>query len=154
MSNRRMLALSLSGVLALAACSSGGGAATSAPSSAAPSESAAASGSASASAGGATDCTVAVSWNNYQQPRWAKADEPAMKKAIEDAGGKYIRADANLKMEQQLTDIDSMIGQGAKVLIVLAQDTKLIQPAIDKAKAAKIGVIGYDRLIEDPEVLY
>jgi D-xylose transport system substrate-binding protein len=99
-------------------------------------------------------CTVGVSWNNYQQPRWAKADEPAMKKAIEDAGGKYIRADANLKMEQQLTDIDSMIGQGAKVLIVLAQDTKLIQPAIEKAKAAGIGVIGYDRLIEDPNVLY
>jgi D-xylose transport system substrate-binding protein len=77
-----------------------------------------------------------------------------MKKAIEDAGGKYIRADANLKMEQQLTDIDSMIGQGAKVLVVLAQDTKLIQPAIDKAKAANIPVIGYDRLIEDPAVLY
>ncbi len=113
-----------------------------------------ASGSPSASGGGAAGCTVGVSWNNYQQPRWAKADEPAMKKAIEDAGGKYIRADANLKMEQQLTDIDSMIGQGAKVLIVLAQDTKLILPAIEKAKAANIPVIGYDRLIEDPAVLY
>ena len=91
-----------------------------------------------------------MSWNNYQQPRWAKADEPAMKKAIEAAGGKYIRADANLKMEQQLTDIDNMIGQGAKVLIILAQDTKLIQPAIEKAKTAGIPVIAYDRLIEDP----
>ena len=40
-----------------------------------------------------------------------------MKKAIEDAGGTYIRADANLKMEQQLTDIDQMIGKGAKVLV-------------------------------------
>jgi D-xylose transport system substrate-binding protein len=133
-----------------AACSSSG-------SSGAPSGSAAASAGASAAGSGAgvgAGCTVGVSWNNYQQPRWAKADEPAMKKAIEDAGGKYIRADANLKMEQQLTDIDSMIGQGAKVLVVLAQDTKLIQPAIDKAKAANIPVIGYDRLIEDPNVLY
>ena len=137
---RRMAPLLAVLAVFAAACSSSGG-------SAAPS--AAASG-----AGVGAGCTVGVSWNNYQQPRWAKADEPAMKKAIEDAGGKYIRADANLKMEQQLTDIDSMIGQGAKVLIILAQDTKLILPAIEKAKAAGIPVIGYDRLIEDPAVLY
>jgi D-xylose transport system substrate-binding protein len=131
----------LVGVVAIlaAACSSGGG-------SAAP--------SAAGSGASAAGCTVGVSWNNYQQPRWAKADEPAMKKAIEDAGGKYIRADANLKMEQQLTDIDTMIGQGAKVLIILAQDTKLILPAVAKAKAANIPVIAYDRLIEDPAALY
>jgi D-xylose transport system substrate-binding protein len=115
------------------------------------------SGSPAASAGGsaaASDCVVGVSWNNYQQPRWAKADEPAMKTAIESAGGTYIRADANLKMEQQLTDIDSMIGQGAKVLIILAQDTKLILPAVQKASDAGIPVIAYDRLIEDPKALY
>jgi D-xylose transport system substrate-binding protein len=138
------LLVGLVAVVAAACSSSSGG-----------SPAASAGGSAAAGGSGvAAGCTVGVSWNNYQQPRWAKADEPAMKKAIEDAGGKYIRADANLKMEQQLTDIDSMIGQGAKVLVVLAQDTKLIQPAIEKAKAAGIGVIGYDRLIEDPSVLY
>ena len=136
----------LVGVVALvaAACSSGSGG----------SPAASAGGSAAAAGSGGAGCTVGVSWNNYQQPRWAKADEPAMKKAIEDAGGKYIRADANLKMEQQLTDIDSMIGQGAKVLIILAQDTKLILPAVEKAKAAGIPVIGYDRLIEDESALY
>jgi D-xylose transport system substrate-binding protein len=114
-------------------------------------------GSPAASSGGsaaAGACTVGVSWNNYQQPRWAKADEPAMKKAIEAGGGTYIRADANLKMEQQLTDIDQMIGKGAKVLVILAQDTKLILPAVAKAKAANIAVIAYDRLIEDPAALY
>ena len=154
MSNRRMLALSLSGVLALAACSSGGGAATSAPSSAAPSESAAASGSASASAGGATDCTVAVSWNNYQQPRWAKNDQPNIKKTVEDGGGTYIDADANLSNEQQLTDINNLIGQGAKVLILLGQDTKAVLPGVQAAKDAGVKVIAYDRLIEDPDIFY
>ena len=154
MSNRRMLALSLSGVLALAACTSGGGAATSAPSSAAASESAAASGSASASAGGATDCTVAVSWNNYQQPRWAKNDQPNIKKTVEDGGGKYIDADANLSNEQQLTDINNLIGQGAKVLILLGQDTKAVLPGVQAAKDAGVKVIAYDRLIEDPDIFY
>src|SRR5262245_18386120 len=99
-----------------------------------------------------TGCTVGVSWNNYQQPRWAKADEPAIKKAIEAKGGKYIRTDAQDKEDQQLADIDILISQGAKVLIVLAKDIKAILPAIEKAKAANIPVIGYDRLIEHPSV--
>jgi len=138
--NRKVAPLIAAFVVLAAACSSGSGSS--------PGTSTAPGGSAAAG------CTVGVSWNNYQQPRWAKADEPAMKKAIEDAGGKYLRADANLKMEQQLTDIDSMIGQGAKVLIILAQDTKLILPAVQKAKTAGIPVIAYDRLIEDPSALY
>jgi hypothetical protein len=57
----------------------------------------------SAPAGGsgaaATGCTVGVSWNNYSQERWKKADEPAMQKAIAAGGGSYIRADANDKAE-------------------------------------------------------
>ena len=107
-----------------------------------------------ASGGGSADCTVGVSWNNYQQPRWAKADEPAMKKAIEDGGGTYIRTDAQDKEDQQLTDIDNLISQGADVLIVLAKDNVAILPAIQKAKDAGIPVIGYDRLIADESVFY
>ena len=95
-----------------------------------------------------------MSWNNYSQERWKKADEPAMQKAIAAGGGSYIRADANDKAEQQLTDIDSLINQGAKVLIVLAKDDKGILPAIAKAKTAGIPVIAYDRLIEDDSTFY
>src|SRR4051794_27572888 len=102
----------------------------------------------------ATGCKVGVSWNNYSQERWKKADEPAMQAAIAAGGGSYIRADANDKAEQQLTDIDSLINQGAKVLIVLAKDDKGILPAIAKAKTAGIPVIAYDRLIEDESTFY
>jgi D-xylose transport system substrate-binding protein len=99
-------------------------------------------------------CTVGVSWNNFQQPRWAAHDKPNIQKTVEAAGGTYIDADANLNVEQQATDIDTMISKGAKVLIVLAQDTKAVLPEIAKAKQAGIPVIAYDRLIEDPSVLY
>lgn len=102
----------------------------------------------------AAGCVVGVSWNNYQQERWKKADEPNIQKAIADGGGSYIRADARDNSEQQITDIDTLINQGAKVLIVLAKDAEAIRPAIDKAKTAGIPVIGYDRLIEDPAVFY
>ena len=99
-------------------------------------------------------CVVGVSWNNFQQPRWAAHDEPNLKKVVEDGGGSYIRADANLSSEQQLTDVDTLISQGAQVLILLAQDNKAILPALTKAKDAGIPVIAYDRLIEDPSILY
>ena len=112
------------------------------------------SGSAGGGAGAGAGCTVGVSWNNFQQPRWAAHDKPAIQKTVETAGGKYIDADANLSNEQQATDIDTMISKGAKVLIVLAQDTKAVLPAIAKAKQANIPVIAYDRLIEDTSALY
>jgi D-xylose transport system substrate-binding protein len=154
MINRRLAALLTVAAIAFAACSSSGGSA--APSTAASSAPSAAASSA-ASAGGsaaAGACTVGVSWNNFQQPRWAAHDKPNIQKTVEAGGGTYIDADANLVNEQQATDIDTMISKGAKVLIVLAQDTKAVLPSIKKANDAGIPVIAYDRLIEDPTALY
>jgi D-xylose transport system substrate-binding protein len=99
-------------------------------------------------------CTVGVSWNNFQQPRWAATDKPNMQSVIEAGGGTFIDFDANLDNLQQLTDIDTLINQGADVLVILAQDNKAILPAIEKANQEGIPVIAYDRLIEDPSVLY
>jgi D-xylose transport system substrate-binding protein len=101
-----------------------------------------------------TECTVGVSWNNFEQPRWAATDQPNIQQVVEDAGGTYIDADATNSNEQQLTDVDQLISQGANVLIVLAQDQNAILPALQQAKDNGIPVIAYDRLIEDPEVLY
>jgi D-xylose transport system substrate-binding protein len=143
MANRRFAALIAVAAVAFAACSSSG--ATSAP--------AASSGGGGASAA-AGACTVGVSWNNFQQPRWAAHDQPNIKKTVEAGGGTYIDADANLSNEQQLTDIDTLISKGAKVLILLAQDNKAVLPGLKKATDAGIPVIAYDRLIEDPSVLY
>ena len=102
----------------------------------------------------AAGCLVGVSWNNYTQERWAKADEPNIQKAVTAGGGTYTRTDARDNSEQQLTDVESLINQGAKVLIILAKDAEAIKPAIEKAKTANIPVIAYDRLIEDPKALY
>jgi len=65
---RRQLAVLATGfTLLVSACGGGGGGA--------------ATGSAAAA------CTVGVSWNNYQEERWAKWDEPAIKAAISAGGG-------------------------------------------------------------------
>jgi D-xylose transport system substrate-binding protein len=96
---------------------------------------------------------VGVSWSNFQEERW-KTDEAAMKAALEAAGNKYISADAQTSAAKQLTDVESLIAQGANALIVLAQDSEAIAPAIEKATAEGIPVIGYDRLIENPDAYY
>ena len=97
--------------------------------------------------------TIGVSWSNFQEERW-KTDEAAMKSAIEAAGDKYISADAQSSASKQLTDIESLIAQGANAIIVLAQDSSAIGPAVEKAIAENIPVVGYDRLIENKDVFY
>ncbi|MCF3638872.1 D-xylose ABC transporter substrate-binding protein [Rhizobium sp. TRM95111] len=97
--------------------------------------------------------TVGVSWSNFQEERW-KTDEAAIKAALEAAGDKYISADAQSSAAKQLTDVESLIAQGANAIIVLAQDSEAIGPAIEKAAAEGIPVVGYDRLIENPAAFY
>lgn len=101
----------------------------------------------------AKDKVIGVSWSNFQEERW-KTDEAAMKAAIEAAGDKYISADAQSSAAKQLTDVESLISQGANALIILSQDASAIGPAVEKALAEGIPVVGYDRLIENKEVFY
>ena len=105
-------------------------------------------------AGGDGDCVVGMSWNNYNEERWAKHDEPAMKAAIEAGGCTYIPADAGSSEEQQITDVENLISQGANVVIILAQNTQAILPAVQSATDQGIPVIAYDRLIEDANTFY
>ena len=138
---RRLLALLALSVLLLAACSNddnGGGGST---------------GGGGASGGG--DVTVGVSWNNFNEERWAKFDEPAIQQALEDCGGaKYISTDAGSSAEQQLADVENLISQGANAIIILAQDGEAILPAVQSALDQGIPVVAYDRLIENPGALY
>ena len=104
--------------------------------------------------GGGGDCVVGVSWNNYQEERWAKFDEPAIKEAVEAGGGTYVSNDAKSSAETQATNVENLISQGANVLIVLAQDGTAIKPSVANAVSNGVPVIAYDRLIEDEGALY
>jgi len=106
--------------------------------------------------GGATgeELTVGVSWNNYNEERWAKWDEPGIQEALQAGGAEYISTDAGSSAEQQLADVENLISQGADALIILAQDGTAILPAVQSALDQGIPVIAYDRLIENPGALY
>lgn len=97
--------------------------------------------------------TVGVSWSNFQEERW-KTDEGAIKSALEAAGATYVSADAQSSSAKQLSDVENLIAQGVDALIILAQDSAAIGPAVDAAAAEGIPVVGYDRLIEDGRAFY
>jgi D-xylose transport system substrate-binding protein len=101
----------------------------------------------------AQDLTVGVSWSNFQEERW-KTDEAAIVAALEAAGAAYVSADAQSSSSKQLADVESLIASGADALIILAQDSAAIGPAVEAAANEGIPVIGYDRLIEDPRAFY
>ena len=92
----------VAGVMAVVFAACGGSTATTAPATAAPATEApatAAPASEAPASEAAAACTVGVSWNNFQEERWAKWDEPAIKAAIEAGGGKYISTDAESSAE-------------------------------------------------------
>lgn len=97
--------------------------------------------------------TVGVSWSNFQEERW-KTDEAAIVAALEAAGATYVSTDAQSSSAKQLSDIESLMAQGVDALIVLAQDTQAVIPAVQAAADEGIPVIAYDRLIEDPRAFY
>ncbi|MCA8883877.1 MAG: D-xylose ABC transporter substrate-binding protein [Rhodobacteraceae bacterium] len=101
----------------------------------------------------AADLTVGVSWSNFQEERW-KTDEAAIKGALEAAGAAYVSADAQSSSAKQLSDVESLIAQGVDALIILAQDSQAIGPAVQAATDEGIAVVGYDRLIDDPRAFY
>ena len=82
----------------------------------------------------AADLTVGVSWSNFQEERW-KTDEAAIKSALEAAGAKYVSADAQSSSSKQLSDVESLIAQGVNAIIILAQDSAAIGPAVQAAAA-------------------
>jgi D-xylose transport system substrate-binding protein len=101
----------------------------------------------------AKSLVVGVSWSNFQEERW-KTDEAAIKGQLEKLGAKYISADAQADSSKQISDVENLIARGCNALIILAYDADAISPAIARAKAEGIPVVGYDRLIEDPYAFY
>ncbi len=97
--------------------------------------------------------TIGVSWSNFQEERW-KTDEAAMKASISANGDKYISSDAQNSAAKQLSDVESLIAQGADALVILSVDSGAVGAAVDKAAAEGIPVLGYDRLIEDNRAFY
>jgi putative multiple sugar transport system substrate-binding protein len=127
-------ALALAG-LALAGCSTNTGTTP------------AASGSAAAS-GFAADATIGVSLPWLGTQNWAEGMDQFTSQ-LQAAGLKPLVQQADNKVPQQQSQIEAMIEQGAKVIVVAPIDGSQLGSVLTKAKAAGVTVIGYDRLIQN-----
>ena len=126
---------------ALTACGGGGAGSTTDPST---SGDASAATSAPMEEGG----SVGVSMPTQTSERWI-ADGEAVKSQLEEAGFEVDLQFANDDIPTQSQQIDQMITQGAKVLIIAAIDGTALAPQLETAAAQGIKIISYDRLIRD-----
>ena len=107
------------------------------------------SGSASATAGGfAADATVGVALPWLGTQNWKEA-ETMFEQQLKDAGFTPLVQAADNKVPQQQQQIEAMIEQGAKAIVVGSVDGTQLGSVLEEAKAQGIKIFGYDRLIEN-----
>lgn len=93
---------------------------------------------------------IALPWLGTQN--WAEANQ-MFKDKLKAAGFKPIVQQADNKVPQQQQQIESMIQNGAKVIVVGPVDGSQLGSVLEEAAAAGIKIIGYDRLIENTKAI-
>ena len=142
------LLLALVMVLSLTACGGGRTEAPAAPAEKPAENNAAATEAAPAASGIEEGATIGVSLPWLGTQNWKEAEE-MFKTELEAAGFKPLIQAADNKVPQQQQQIESMIQNGAKVIVVGPIDGTQLGAVLEEAKAAGIYVIGYDRLLEN-----
>ncbi len=164
MQKKRVMTLVLSAVLAMSALTACGSSREGAPASApaateektetadaAADTSADSSADASADAAGAgfeAGATIGISLPWLGTQNWKEA-ETMFAEQLSAAGYNPIVQAADQKVPQQQQQIESMIENGAKVIVVGPIDGTQLGAVLEQAKDAGIYVIGYDRLLEN-----
>src|SRR5512143_3391489 len=94
---------------------------------------------------------VGLSFSDFATERW-KNEDTLMRKLLQEKGYEVISQEANHDVKLQNDQIDNMVAQGVKGLIVIAEDGAAAATAVDKAAAAGVKVIAYDRLIKTKNI--
>lgn len=94
---------------------------------------------------------VGLSFSDFATERW-KNEEVLMRQLLEEKGYEVLSSEANQDVKLQNDQIDNMVAQGAKALIVVAQDGDAAVTSVDKAADAGVKVVAYDRLIKSSKI--
>lgn len=130
------LALTVAGTLALTACGSGDSTA----------ESTSSSSSGGASEAAASGSVGVILPDSASSARWETADRPLLEEAFTAAGVEYDIQNAGGDVNKFATIADGMIANKVSVLMIVNLDSDSGAAVIQKATAAGIPVIDYDRL--------
>ncbi len=137
-SRRNLLSVSAAAMAvgALSACSSErGGGASPAPT-----------GTTGGGGGGAEGALIGIAMPTKSLERWNR-DGAHLVELLEKAGYKTSLQYADNKQDQQNNQVQNMINDGAKVLVIASIDGTALGPVLTAAASAGVKVIAYDRLI-------
>jgi D-xylose transport system substrate-binding protein len=100
--------------------------------------------------------TIGLLLPETKTARYEAHDRPVFEAKVKELcpSCKLLYQNASQDAQKQLTQAEAMIAGGANVLVVDAVDVGSVGPIIKEAKAKKIPVIAYDRLISDQDIAY
>ncbi|MCL1872214.1 MAG: sugar-binding protein [Promicromonosporaceae bacterium] len=112
------------------------------------------SGSGSTGSAAPSDTLIGIAMPTRSLERWNN-DGAHLQQLLQKEGFKTSLQYADNKVDQQITQIQNMVNEGAKVLVIAAIDGTALGPVLQTAASSGIKVIAYDRLINDtPNVDY
>lgn len=94
---------------------------------------------------------IGLSFSDFATERWAR-ERDEMTKILTDGGFDVVSQEANHDAKLQNDQIKNMVTQGAKVLIVVAEDGDAAATAVDEVAKKGVKVIAYDRLIKSAKI--
>jgi D-xylose transport system substrate-binding protein len=103
------------------------------------------------SCAGAGKTKVGISFSDFATERW-KNEADLMTKLLNEKGYDVIVQEAAHDVKLQNDQIDNMVSQGIKGLIVIAEDGDAAVTSVDAAAKAGVKVIAYDRLIKTQSI--
>jgi D-xylose transport system substrate-binding protein len=103
------------------------------------------------SCAGAGKTKIGLSFSDFATERW-KNEADLMTKLLKDKGYDVIVQEAAHDVKAQNDQIDNMVSQGVKGLIVIAEDGDAAVTSVDAAAKAGVKVIAYDRLIKTQSI--
>lgn len=86
------------------------------------------------------------------EPRWIQ-DETRFNDALKAAGYNVQILFSQGDSAKEKANVEALISQGIKVLIITPQDASAAAAAVEEARAAGVKVISYDRLIRDTDAV-
>jgi len=93
---------------------------------------------------------IGLSLGSTKEERWSKDRDFFVKKAQEL--GAIVNITVADDIDTQTSQIENLISQGVKVIVIVPADSEKIAPVIKRAKAAGVKIIAYDRLIKNANI--
>ena len=103
-----------------------------------------------AASSGAAGGLIGIAMPTKSLERWNK-DGAHLEELLKKSGYETTLQYADNKVDQQITQIQNMINQSPKVLVIASIDGTALAPVLATAKTKGIKVIAYDRLINGSE---